>query len=160
MVLAAASQLGATPVQEPESMRGINQALNHARDSIGDGVAGLIVVLADVAAITPPDVDAALDALPSQDGIVIGPSHDKGTSILYVRPPDAVTFRFGKDSFQNHKREAAARGMQAHVVRIESLARDIDEPDDLLALLEAPSDTATHRLLERLDVAGRLEAVR
>lgn len=158
-VLALAASLGATPVTEPESVRGINQALSHARDGLASEVDGLVVVLADVAAIRPADVDAALDALPDGPGVVICPSHDKGTSLLFARPLSGITFRFGRDSFQNHKREATARGVPAHVLRLEALARDVDEPDDLLALIATPADTATHRLLNTLDIDARLEAV-
>jgi 2-phospho-L-lactate guanylyltransferase len=158
-VLSAAERLGATAVLEPETIRGINQALNHARDTLPGGVDGIVVVLADVAAIAPEDIETALDLLPSETGMVICPSHDKGTSLLLVRPPGAVTFRFGRDSFQNHKREAAARGLALEVLRIDSLARDVDEPDDLLALLERPGDSTTRRLLTALGVAERLETV-
>lgn len=158
-VLALAEALGATPLPEPPSVRGINQALDHAREAIGADNDGLVVVLADVAAITPADVEEALGALPVAPGVVICPSHDKGTSLLFARPPSGITFRFGRDSFQNHKREAAARGVPAPVLRLDALARDIDEPDDLLDLLANPGDTATHRVLATLDIASRLEVV-
>jgi hypothetical protein len=35
----------------------------------------------------------------------------------------------------------------------------VDEPDDLLALLERPGDSTTRRLLTALGVAERLETV-
>ena len=104
--------------------------------------------------IAADDVRAALGALPER-GLAICPSHDNGTSLLAVRPAGLIPFRFGAKSFSLHKREAAARGVPAEVLRIESLARDIDTPDDLRELAARAGDTATHRLLERLRILER-----
>jgi 2-phospho-L-lactate guanylyltransferase len=153
-VLALASELGAAAIAEPANVRGINQALAHAVEVMSPRPEALAVVLADVPEIDPADVASALGALPER-GIVICPSHDKGTGLLAMRPAGLIPFRFGPLSFSLHKREAAAQGLRAEVVRAESLARDIDSPDDLRALLVRPGDTATHRLLARLDIGAR-----
>lgn len=149
-----ASELGAATIQEPANLRGINQALTYALGVMSPRPEALVVVLADVPEIDPADVETALGALPKR-GVVICPSHDKGTGLLAMRPAGVIPFRFGPQSFSLHKREAAAQGLRAEVVRAESLARDIDSPDDLRALLSRPGDTATHRLLARLDIAER-----
>jgi 2-phospho-L-lactate guanylyltransferase len=153
-VRALASELGATTIEEPANVRGINQALTHALGVMSPRPEALVVVLADVPEISSADVDAALGVLPER-GLVICPSHDKGTGLLAMRPAGVIPFRFGPQSFSLHKREAAAQGLQAEVVRAESLARDIDSPDDLRALLSRPGDTATQRLLARLGIASR-----
>lgn len=168
-VLKRASELGAEAVQEPPSVRGINQALTFAAHVIAtSGPDALLVILADVPAVTPGDIETAIDALPTGKGVAICPSHDKGTSLLLLRPPGVIPFRFGPHSFPAHKREAAARGLHAEVVRLDSLAHDIDDPADLRQLLAQPAPQrsgaerssdipgATHRLLATLDVAGRL----
>ncbi len=154
-VLALARELGAGEIEEPSSVRGINQALTYALGALSPQPEALVVVLADVPEIDPADVAAALELLPER-GMVICPSHDKGTGLLAMRPAGVIPFRFGPQSFSLHKREAAAQKLSAEVVRSESLARDIDSPDDLRALLARPGDTATHRLLARLDIAARL----
>ncbi len=153
-VRALASQLGAATIEEPANVRGINQALTYALGVMSPRPQALAVVLADVPEIDPADVAAALEQLPER-GLVICPSHDKGTGLLAMRPAGVIPFRFGPQSFSLHKREAAAQGLRAEVVRVESLARDIDSPDDLRALLARPGDTATHRLLARLDIGVR-----
>lgn len=153
-VLTLAESLGATTVVEPPNVRGINQALSLAFNVMSPISEVLLVVLADVPEITPADVQAALDVLPER-GVVICPSYDKGTSLLAMRPPGVIPFRFGPQSFALHKREAAARSIPAEVLRIERLARDIDTPDDLRGLASRPAETATHRLLARLNVAAR-----
>lgn len=148
-----AADVGATAIEEPASVRGINQALAHAAAQLPAGDA-VIVVLADVPQITPSDVQSAIDALPER-GIAIVPSHDKGTSLLAMRPAGLIPFRFGPKSATLHRREAAALGVPCEVLAIDSLARDIDTPDDLRELAAHPAETATHTLLAQLNVAAR-----
>jgi 2-phospho-L-lactate guanylyltransferase len=155
-VLDAARALAAEAIEEPASVRGLNQALAHGLSVMSSRPDALLVLLADVPTLKPADVKDVLDALPPDRGVVIAPSSAKGTSALALRPPDIIPFRFGEQSFQNHKREAAARKIEHTIVRNEALANDIDEPADLKRLLEHPAETATHRLLARLGVAGRL----
>lgn len=158
-VLDRARALGAHPITEPRQSRGINQALTHALALISPrNIDALLVLLADLPAVSPTHVEAILDALPSGGGAVLCPSSARGTSALALRPPDAIPFRFGRHSFLSHKREAAARGIPTRVLRIDSLAADIDGPNDLLDLLSRPAETATHRLLAQLRLADRLPA--
>lgn len=156
-VLQKASDLGASPIEEPASTRGINQALTYAAETLApEEPKALLVVLADVPSVTPADLTTVLESLPEGKGVVISPSSAKGTSILALRPPDVIPFRFGEGSFSAHKREAMARGVKAKVLRIDSVAGDIDEPEDLRQLLAHPAETATHALLAQLRIAERL----
>lgn len=155
-VLDLARALEVEAIEEPPSVRGLNQALAHGLSVMPSRPDALLVVLADVPAVKPTDVKEVLDALAPDRGVVIAPSSAKGTSALALRPPDVIPFRFGEQSFQNHKREAAARKIEHTIVRNDALANDIDDPADLKRLLEHPAETATHRLLARLGVAGRL----
>jgi len=154
-VLERAEELGAAAVREPGSVRGINQALAHALAAVSPPPDAVLAVLADVPAVTPSDIESVVAAAPER-GVVICPSNAKGTSALFLRPPGVIPFRFGELSFQAHKREAAARRIEARVLHIDSLANDIDEPDDLRRLLEQSAETATHRLLAQLAIAARL----
>jgi 2-phospho-L-lactate guanylyltransferase len=160
-VLALAEALGAQPIREPPSVRGINQALSHGLIQIRPRrIDALLVLLADVPAVRPTEIEAVLDALPTGRGAVLCPSAARGTSALALRPADVIPFRFGQHSFLAHRREAAARGVPARVLRIASLAADIDAPEDLLDLMSRPAETATHRLLGQLRLAERLAAGR
>lgn len=155
--LLCARALAAHPIEEPASSRGINQALSHAMKQLVDrGADTLLVVAADLPAARPADVESLLDALADGGGIALAPTDDRGTGALALRPPDVIRFRYGRNSSVLHKREAAARGLPAAVLHLESLARDVDEPDDLAALLADPADTATHRLLAEIALAERL----
>jgi 2-phospho-L-lactate guanylyltransferase len=153
-----ASALGAEPLLEGPLVRGVNQALGQAAAALADrGASALLVVAADIPTALPADIEALLEALPAR-GIAICPTEDRGTGALALRPPDVVPFRYGRHSSVLHKREAAARGLPARVLRAASLARDVDEPADLAELLGRPAETATHRLLAGLGIAERLAA--
>jgi 2-phospho-L-lactate guanylyltransferase len=157
-VLTKAEELGVAAIAEPPSVRGINQALQYAAAHLQEqGAETLLVVLADVPSLQPADIEAVLDALPAGRGLVICPAARKGTSALAMRPIGLIPFRFGPDSFVLHRREAAARGIEARVLRIESLANDIDEPSDLLAFSSQPAGKATHRWLANSGLAARLQ---
>jgi len=157
-VLGRVRELGAEALDEPAQCRGVNQALTHASNAAADGGADAVaVVAADLPSVLSTEIEAVLDALPDR-GIVIVPTDDRGTGAIALRPPGVVPFRFGPKSSVFHKREAVARRLTARVLHLSSLARDVDEPDDLADLLAHPAETATHRLLAELGIAQRLGA--
>jgi len=154
--LARASALGAETIEERPLVRGVNQALGQAARTLVDrGADALIVIAADIPTALPADIEALLDALPDR-GIALCPTEDRGTGALTLRPPDVIPFRYGRHSSVVHKREAVALGLPARVIRLVSLAHDVDEPGDLSDLLRHPAETATHRLLAALGIGGRL----
>lgn len=152
-----ARSLGAEAVIERPSVRGINQALNQGVDYLAPrGIEALLVLPADVPGVAPDDIEAVLDALPPDEGMVICPSARGGTGALALRPPGLIPFRFGPDSFTLHRREAAAQGIPTRVLRINSLLNDIDEPPDLRSFWQRGGGKATRRLLIGSGLAARL----
>ena len=134
-VLAFARSLGAQPIREPRSVRGLNAALAFAADALArQGVNGLLVLPADVPLTTPEDIEAILAAW-QETSLVLCPSHNGGTSALALRPPQAIPFRFGPRSFAAYRRAAAERGLPVAVLSQPGLALDIDRPEDLRAVL-------------------------
>ena len=75
---------------------------------------------------------------------------------MLARPPEAIPFRFGYDSFRAHRREAEARDLPCEICELPNLALDIDEIEDLRCFLEQPGQTRTHGLLLRLGIERRL----
>jgi len=158
-ILREAERLGAEAISQPPSVSGINEALKHGVRVVSlEAPSALLILLADVPAVSPDEIEAVLHALPPDHGVAICPAQAGGTSALALRPPDAIEFRFGPDSFAQHEREASARGVPVNVFRAESLLHDIDEPADLRYLLSHAAETATHRMLLEMRITERLGA--
>jgi 2-phospho-L-lactate guanylyltransferase len=129
-VLALAAAAGATPLVE------YGQELNHAleearRYALAAGAQALLVLPSDLPLLTAGDLDGLLDLAQMGDGVVIAPSHDGGTNALLLRPPAAIPYTFGEESFARHCALAAAAQLDCRVYRSETLAWDVDTPEDL-----------------------------
>ncbi len=154
-VLELAARLGAQPIAETADVRGMNQALNRAVSALSPPPGAVLVVLGDLPEVTRDDIGRLLAAMPER-GVAAAPSSDGGTSALALRPPGVIPFRFGRESFAAHRREARGARVEFRVVRLPSLSRDMDTPEDLRELLTRPETTMTQQLLARLGLADRL----
>lgn len=112
---------------------GLNAGLDQARAAaVAEGVETLVVLHGDLPELDVPDVQALIAAVPSEGGVAIAPDRGgSGTNGLALRPPAAIPFRFGVDSFSAHQEAARTAGVQVAIVRRPSLAFDLDTPDDL-----------------------------
>jgi len=150
-VLAFARRFGAQPIHEPPRPRGLNAALTFASDVLsGQGAGGLLVLPVDVPLAAAADIEAILNRIDGNPSIVLCPSRSGGTNALALRPPGIIPFRFGHRSSAAHQREATARGLPLALLPLPSLARDIDRPPDLAAVLAQPNGTRSRELLASL----------
>lgn len=116
----------------------------------------LAILHADTALATSGALKAALHTL---GPVVIAPSADeRGTNLLLRRPPGAIPSRFGPDSFRRHLETAAERGLPTAIVEREELSFDLDEPGDILTVLETRRPGRTLDVCRDMDLAGRLAA--
>ncbi len=116
----------------------------------------LAILHADTPLATSDSLKAAMHTL---GPVVIAPSADeRGTNLLLRRPPGAIPSRFGPDSFRRHLETAAERGLPIAVVEREELSFDLDEPGDILTVLEARRPGRTLNVCRDMDLAGRLAA--
>jgi 2-phospho-L-lactate/phosphoenolpyruvate guanylyltransferase len=116
----------------------------------------LAVLLADTPFVTVGALTAAVHTL---GPVVIAPSSDeRGTNLLLRRPPGAIPSRFGPDSFRRHMETAAERDLPTAVVEREELAFDVDEPGDILTILEARRPGRTLDVCRDMDLGARLAA--
>jgi 2-phospho-L-lactate guanylyltransferase len=67
---------------------------------------------------------------------VVPDRHGTGTNALVLSPPDAISPAFGPGSCERHVERAEQRGLRVAIEKLESLALDLDTPDDLRALVE------------------------
>lgn len=142
---------GVAVVRDPG--RGLNAALRHATASLAghgarrtpdtggpsmDADASLVVV-ADLRAARPGDVDALVAAGGTGPGVLVARAHDGGTGALLRRPVDVITPAFGAASAAAHLDAARAAGVRAGLIALPGLAHDIDRPADLARHGDGPT---------------------
>jgi 2-phospho-L-lactate guanylyltransferase len=96
--------------------------------------AGRVALLpADCPLIDAEEIDRHLGAAP-RTALIVPDRHGTGTNGLVLAPPDIFAPAFGPDSRARHVSRARAAGASFAVERIESLALDLDTPEDLAQL--------------------------
>lgn len=122
-----------------ERAPGLNAAIVAARSvALARGASAIVVLPADLPAITPLAVDDLIEAaaLAGRGGTgvvaIVPDRHGSGTNALLVTPPALVEPAFGPDSLTLHRAGAADAG--ATVVELDGpLSIDLDTTADLLA---------------------------
>jgi 2-phospho-L-lactate/phosphoenolpyruvate guanylyltransferase len=107
----------------------LNDALANWRASHGTGA--IVVVHGDLPYVSNLDVQALLDAATQAGAAMATDTHGTGTNALAIADERPFTFQFGPGSRKAH----AAAGQLICLDR-PGLARDIDTPADLAALIE------------------------
>jgi 2-phospho-L-lactate guanylyltransferase len=119
------------------------------------GYTAALTIPGDVPAVTSDELTGMAEYRPEIE-VLLAPDRERlGTNGLRLVPPHAITLRFGEDSFSLHHDEARRANRSFEVKEVEGLRYDLDRPDDIVAFMQLPRDTATRRLLEELGVAER-----
>jgi 2-phospho-L-lactate guanylyltransferase len=115
-----------------ETLPGLNPALTQAaRFAQVRGASGVLILPTDLPRLKAQDLEAILALGTASPTAVIAPCrHETGTNALLVRPPDLIQFAFGPDSFAAHCSAARATGVEPVVYRADSIAFDLDTPED------------------------------
>ena len=110
---------------------------------IGHAIAGgfdrVLLVPGDTPLIDSDEVDRLLERT-AADRISVGivaDRHGTGTNALVLAPPDAMLPSFGPDSLARHVAMAEEAGVSHRLELADSLAHDVDTPEDLDALSAA-----------------------
>jgi 2-phospho-L-lactate guanylyltransferase len=112
--------------------RGLSEAATAVLRQLGDA-SRVVIIAGDLPLVTAPEL--ALLATADAGTIAIAPDrHGRGTNALSLPLPRAAgfAFAFGTDSFDKHCAEIRRLGLELSVVRGDGLARDVDEPADLV----------------------------
>ena len=107
---------------------GVNWAKNN-------GFSSACIIPADLADPSPRELKKFLLFPIEENNMVICPATDLGTNALFISPPDAVTFCYGKKSFNKHLEIANRNKIKTTVLELKSLTFDIDRMEDLKELL-------------------------
>jgi 2-phospho-L-lactate guanylyltransferase len=117
------------------------------------GFTAALTIPGDVPAVTAEELTELISYRPEIE-VLLAPDRERlGTNGLRLSPPDAIALRFGEDSFSLHQAEARRANRSFAVKAIEGLRYDLDRPDDVVAFMQLPRETATRRLLQELGFA-------
>jgi 2-phospho-L-lactate guanylyltransferase len=131
---------------------GLNPAIEDACAEAGQqGFDAALVVLGDLPQLRSEDVEIVLEA-GAHAPVVIVPSQDGGTALLYRRPPQIVPAHFGPDSAAAHANAAREAGIEPVLLHsLDALSRlDLDTPEDVEKLLASDRGSRTREVLEKL----------
>jgi 2-phospho-L-lactate guanylyltransferase len=132
-----------------------------ARLLVREGRSGMMTMPGDIPRLSSAEIATTLAAHRAAPAFTIVPAHDDlGSNMIVCSPPDAVSLRFGEDSFYPHLDAARDRGIDPLIVRHPGIGMDIDHPVDLISFLRMspPVPTRTLAFLEQSGIAGRLLA--
>jgi 2-phospho-L-lactate guanylyltransferase len=119
----------------PAAAKGIQRALEH-------GAERALLVPGDCPLLDPDELDELLARpvdLPS--ALIVPDRHGTGTNALVLTPPGSLEPSFGPGSCARHLANARLAGTAAEVVRVPTLALDVDTPEDLDAVADALEST-------------------
>jgi 2-phospho-L-lactate/phosphoenolpyruvate guanylyltransferase len=125
------------------------------------GFGQALILPADVPLSTPAELDALFQSRGGRPGVTLAPAHDgNGTNGLLLMPPGTIVPCYGPGSYVQHLSQAMARRVDVNVVHLAGLARDIDEPADLAALLAAKGTDGRYSFIRpHLAAAGQASGV-
>src|SRR5690242_19617203 len=108
----------------------------------------MLTVPGDIPRVTAAEIAAVIEARRPAPSVTIVPAHDgRGSNAVLCSPPLVMPLRFGDDSFLPHLASARALGIEPTIVRLPGIALDIDQPEDVDALLQAQPTMQTRALL-------------
>jgi 2-phospho-L-lactate guanylyltransferase len=147
-VVALARSFGAEPLAEREN-RGHTAAVATAQAAaVRAGADAFLTIPGDVPCVTADEIRVLVGTLGPAPAVVLVPSRSRlGTNGALLAPPTAMRLRFGEPSFDSHLAAARALRLEPKIVSLSGLGLDVDDPDDLAALLAAGPATESARLV-------------
>jgi 2-phospho-L-lactate/phosphoenolpyruvate guanylyltransferase len=117
--------------------------------AVEGGARWTLVIPGDAPLVTSEEVARVLQIAPPEGTVLAAAADGEGTNAIFRRPATLFPLRFGNHSFHPHLRSAQATGKPVVVLELPGVALDIDRLADLLALAEAPGETAAQQLVRR-----------
>lgn len=123
------------------------------------GSTSTLVIPGDIPLIDASDIRAIYEASP-KTGSVLVPSTDKrGTNAVLRRPASLFALRFGNDSFMPHLAAAIATNKSCVVLSLPRIGLDIDTPEDLYQLAQAPGEKRSQVLARQLGFSEKRQSL-
>jgi 2-phospho-L-lactate guanylyltransferase len=128
--------LGHEVVLEAEDGGHAEAASAGARAAAARGFGRVAMLPVDCPLFDPLELDSHLGMTP-RAALIVPDRHSTGTNALVLSPPQAFVPAFGPDSSARHVSRAREAGISFAMEPIESLADDLDTPEDMLRLRDA-----------------------
>ena len=131
---------------------GVNNAVAIANSySISQGADATIVIPIDIPLLTESDICLAIGNGKSERVVALSASQRfDGTNLLFRKPPEIIQTSYDNDSYKNHVRLSMAAGVLPKLVMSNSLAQDLDTPEDLAKFLREYKPNAANAVLDFL----------
>lgn len=98
----------------------------------GQGADSVLILPADLPLLAVEDIEAILKLGAVPFSLVVASCRrGSGTNALFLRPPGIIPFSFGPESFQAHLSLGHQKGVKVHIYQSETVALDVDLPEDL-----------------------------
>jgi 2-phospho-L-lactate guanylyltransferase len=92
----------------------------------------ILVIPADLPLVKPEDIQQFLKHSGNPPEVIIAPDRRRdGTNALFINPADLIEFRYGNNSFNVHLDLAKKANARIEVVDMDTIALDLDLPEDL-----------------------------
>jgi 2-phospho-L-lactate/phosphoenolpyruvate guanylyltransferase len=128
--------LGHSVLRQEDDEGHSEAAFAGARRAMEAGAERLAMLPVDCPLLDPNELDDRLGRTP-RAALIIPDRHGSGTNGLVLSPPDAIVPGFGPDSCARHVSRARAAGINFSLEHLDSLALDLDTPEDMLELRDA-----------------------
>ena len=110
------------------------------------GAESTLVIPGDIPLIESRELAQIFDATPERGSVLVAAADGRGTNAVFRKPAGLFSLHFGNDSFQPHLTAARSTGWPCVVLSLPGIAWDVDNPDDLQQLVNAPGQTRSQRL--------------
>lgn len=114
-----------------EKHTGHNPALTMAATQLhAAGTDALLTISADLPLLQPQHIQDMIEQSRTHELVLAASQDNTGTNAILARPPLAVPYVFGINSFQHYQQEAQQRGLRTATYRSLGTSLDIDTIDD------------------------------
>lgn len=158
-----AGRMGFQLIRETEQISESISVDYGSRVAREEGAGSVLRLPIDLPLVRAEDIEALLSQQSSQTGspvVVMVPSRDgTGTNALGRTPPRLFPSHFGPGSLQLHRDEAERCGAICRELHLPRIECDIDDPADIVYLLEHGRGCAARDYLFELGIPHRLESI-
>jgi len=123
---------------------------------VARGENNTLVIPADIPLIQASDLEQIFHHAPAEGAVLVPAADGRGTNAAFRRPANLFPLSFGNDSFRPHLAAAQATGKPCIVLQLSSIGVDVDNPEDLQAIVSHPGETRTQHLIRQWARDGRL----